>query len=233
MNLCKCGCKKEANYGNWIFGHWNIGKKAWNKGKSCGPLSKEHKLKIRISALGRKHTEEYKKKISILNSGQNNFYYGKFGNKHPVFGKKFIMKDTTKQKISRTLKGIPKSVEWRNKITGIGNPMYGKPAPKGSGRCQWFTVNNIKCQGTWERRFVEACFKWNIPVKRSQKRIYLKDQIGEFTYNPDFLINNNQIIEIKGQSDNRWLRKLPFISQLKIKVLYEQELKHFELTGQI
>jgi len=84
-----------------------------------------------------------------------------------------------------------------------------------------------------EKRFVEACFKWNIPVKRSHKRIYLEDLKGEFTYSPDFIIYNNQIIEIKGQSDLRWVRKMPFLKQNNIIVLYEKDLVNFENTGEI
>jgi hypothetical protein len=48
-----------------------------HRGKRKPMLTDEHKEKLRQSSTGRKHTEETKLKMSLLNSGENNHNYGK------------------------------------------------------------------------------------------------------------------------------------------------------------
>lgn len=222
------------------------GKKATEETRK--KLSLAHKGKNNYW-FGKHHSEETKRKIrekdSLTIRAKFKTEWGKkirknlsmrnTGSGNPMF--KHIYSSETLEKMSKNAKKRVFSEETRKKFSentrGAKNPMYGKPAPRGSGRCKWFNVNGVNCQGTWEKRFVEACFKRGIPIKRFGKRIYLKDSNGDFTYNPDFLINNKQIVEVKGLGDNRWLRKLPFILELKVHVLYESGLIHFEKTGEL
>lgn len=127
------------------------------------------------------------------------------------------------------------------KYLGKGNPMFGKSGkltprygkPLSKNRCQWFDVQGIKCQGSFERRFIEACFKHKIDhFARNTERFYLKDSKGEFTYLPDFNVQG-QLIEIKGWVGPNSKRKLQAIkdNDLPVTVLFEKELIEFENTG--
>lgn len=61
--------------------------------------------------------------------------------------------------------------------------------------------NGIHCDSSWELAYLVYCIEHNIPIKRcNEKREYtLNGKIHN--YYPDFIINNNQIIEIKGYYD--------------------------------
>lgn len=50
------------------------GKVPWNKGV---PRSKETKEKLRLASTGRKYSEDTKRKLSEINSGEGNGFYGK------------------------------------------------------------------------------------------------------------------------------------------------------------
>lgn len=56
-----------------------------NKNKIIDNTTRE---RMRISALGRKASDTTKKKLSLLNSGENNPMFGKKGVEHPKYGKK-------------------------------------------------------------------------------------------------------------------------------------------------
>jgi len=174
-----------------------------NKGRH---LTDEQKLKISLKSLGKKFSEEHKRKISEGLKGNPNLSHKK--NNHP-FWKKFG-KDSANY-------GYRHKEESKKKIS-VGN--LGKENKKN--RCKWFSVNGIKCQGTWEKRFVEACFKWNIPVKRNEKRFFFEDNRGKFSYCPDFVINN-QIYEVKGWVGPSSVRRFNAISKLPIKFIFEKE----------
>jgi hypothetical protein len=75
----------------------NKGKPSPLKGKKRGPLSDEHKQKLRAANLGRVMTTEQKAIVSAANKGK-------------------VISEETKQKISNALKGIPKSKETKMKM---------------------------------------------------------------------------------------------------------------------
>ena len=60
---------------------------------------------------GMKHSEESRKKMSEINSGENNPMYGKYGKNNPNYGRHHT--EETKKKMSETK-------------SGENNPMYGK-----------------------------------------------------------------------------------------------------------
>ena len=78
--------KRYYNLRNHRFGHWstNINKTVWNKGKTGLQT----------------HSEEYKKRLSIENSGVNNYFYGKSYKGRPsgMLGKKHS--EETRKKMS-------------------------------------------------------------------------------------------------------------------------------------
>lgn len=59
----------------------------------------------------------------------------------------------------------------------------------------------IHCDSSWELAYVVYNLEHGIPIKRcKEKRKYTINGI-EKTYSPDFVVGNNQIVEIKGYDD--------------------------------
>jgi hypothetical protein len=116
---------------------------------------------------------------------------------------------------------------------GKNCPNYGRKNKKN--RCKWFNVQGIKCQGGLEKKFVEACIKWGIPVKRNRHRIHLKDNIGEFSYCPDFIIFGKQLIEVKGWLGPKALRKYNAVKKIKIpiKFMFKNDIEFLGYNGYI
>lgn len=75
------------------------------KGIKRGPMSYEHKMKLRESHIGKKRSDETKKKISDSIKDKN----------HPMYGRKHSEDSRRKMSISHT--GISPSIETRNKIS--------------------------------------------------------------------------------------------------------------------
>ena len=194
----------------------NKGHIPWNKGLDMPELSKEHKEKLSKSLKGLKRSPETCKRISESKKGNKNPIYGKHSG---MLGRHQL--EETKRRLSKINKG---------KCSGSKHPLYGKPLKKN--RCQWFNVNGIKCQGTYEKRFIEACFKYGILVSRCTDRFFLKDIKGEFTYLPDFNISG-YFVEIKGWQGPNSKRKLKAIvdNKLPVVVLFEKDIIKFENTG--
>ena len=71
--LCSCGCGKEVTwnryskqYNNFISGHSSRGKISPRKGQK---VSDETRLKMRLAQLGKKQSEELKRKLSSIRKG--------------------------------------------------------------------------------------------------------------------------------------------------------------------
>lgn len=83
-------------------------------------LKPEYNISLTSSApmLGRVHSDESRKKISVSNKGEN----------HPMFGKSHF--EETLAKMSDSHKKIKHPCHFK---TGKSNPMFGQPRPKGAG----------------------------------------------------------------------------------------------------
>ncbi len=70
------------------------------------------------------------------------------------------------------------------------------------GKCKWYSVNNVKVQGTWERDLAIHMNKLNIKWTKISSSIYTLPYImnnKKRHYTPDFLLNNlNVLLELKG-----------------------------------
>lgn len=106
----------------------------------------------------------------------------------------------------------------QNGITGgyrenAGNYKHGK-------------YNGIYCDSTWELAYILYCNDNNIPIKRCDKVFdYYDNEGNKHRYYPDFIINENEIIEIKGRITEQWKLKLPIVEREHIKVLYKEDMK--------
>ena len=79
----------------------------------------------------------------------------------------------------------------RNKFGGLNPNTTHKHYKRGY-------YNNIWCDSSWELAFVVYCLEHNISIKRNTtyKEYSFENKIYKFY--PDFIINNNELVEIKG-----------------------------------
>jgi len=150
------------------------------------------KMKKRIAS----HTEEEKKRINEKkgNKGTKNGMYGK--TIYEVWVEKYGKEEADKKWQELKRKKSEKS-------KGKNNPMYGKPAPIGSGNglSGWY-------KGWYFRSLRELSYMVNVIEKEDHKWIsldntkdfrikYLALNGNERSYCPDFLIDDRMIVEIK------------------------------------
>ena len=83
--------------------------------------------------------------------------------------------------------------------------------------------HGVHCDSSWELAYLVYCLEHDIPIKRCNiKRNYIFEG-KEKTYFPDFIINDNQIIEIKGYFDKGAKEKQK--QNPDILILFENDLK--------
>jgi len=138
-------------------------------------------------------TPEYKAKMSSITSGVNNPMYGK--NVYDIWLDKHG-REEAEARLSRL------SLKRSENVTGDKNPMFGKPAPKGSGKGWggWY-------KGWYFRSLKELSYVIYVIEKNGytwenaeQKRLSIPyvDHLGHArTYRADFFINENLLIEVK------------------------------------
>lgn len=193
-------------------------------------LSEEHKAKIKAS-----FTAEKRKYLSDLVSGEKNRNYGTGlwqgrNEKHNQHLKAW------KGKTNAEIHGIEKAAiigaKLSAKCKGELNPMYGKPAPigSGSGWSGWY-------QGKYFRSLLELSFMIAHPEATSAEIIsikYVKNGVAR-TYRPDFLIDDI-IIELKPKAMVSLPENLLKFAAARIlygdrfKVLTEDDINKIDVT---
>lgn len=114
-----------------------------------------------------------------------------------------------RKRISNTMKNNPKAGGLRE--------------GSGRGRKGWY--KGIFCDSSWELAFVIYCIEHSIPIKRCDViKTYIYNGI-QHKYIPDFIINNNEIIEIKGFTTEQWFAKLK--QNPDIKPLYKNDIEPY------
>lgn len=152
---------------------------------------------------GKVHSNETKEKIKAAITGRilgKDPRKGSPGTTNPMHGKSFYAvweEKYGKEAANILLKQYRDKISTR--VSGRGNPMYGKPAPQGSGNGWkgWF-------KGWFFRSLRELSYavmlekqkkKW---VGAEKHRISYTDPLGvKRTYCPDFLVENKILVEIK------------------------------------
>ena len=80
----------------------------------------------------------------------------------------------------------------------------------------------IHCDSSWELAYLVYCLEHNIPIKRCDiKRTYIINNESK-NYFPDFIINNSQIIEIKGYYNE--VSKIKHEQNPDIQFLFKKDL---------
>jgi len=151
--------------------------------------------------MGRVFTEEWKRKISIAMKGQKT-------------GLGLKRSDATKRQMSRSQMGHTVSDQTRLKISqslkgryaGPLHPMYGRPAPHGSGVGKGsYSDKGHWVRSTWERQFADTLFAHKIVYEYEPERF----DLDGIVYWPDFYIPGiDTYVEIKGYMDNRSKEKI-------------------------
>lgn len=116
-----------------------------------------------------------------------------------------------------------------NRRNKISNSMMGKYGGirKGSGHGIKGSYKGIWCDSTYELAFVMYCIDHDIPIHRNTKPYLYKYNGATHRYYPDFIVNNNQIVEIKGFMRDSDYVKVSVVPDL-IVILGEQNSKYIE-----
>lgn len=127
------------------------------------------------------------------------------------------------------------------KVSGKNNPIYGKDAPKGSGRCKYYLFKNNKneefyLQGTWELKFASFLNDKDIYwIKNKDRFNYKNNKNEECTYCPDFKLffeNESIYIEIKGFEDENVESKINAVKKTgnNIYIIREKTFRNYYLN---
>ena len=207
LKIFRCECGFETNKGNSINGHFsrcNIHRAAI--GKESAPIYKN----LKISQYNFKNLDK-EQLLKICYKGiesQRKMY--KTGE---LVGWCKGLTAETDERIAKIVQ-----TQKRNGITGGYR--------ENSGICKHGKYNGIHCDSTWELAYILYCNDNNIPIKRCDKVFdYYDNEGNKHRYYPDFIINENEIIEIKGRITDQWKLKLPIVEREHIKVLYKEDMK--------
>lgn len=186
---------------NKIF-HINRRERERREDRDCGKCSAPHLTGEKNPFFGKHHTEEMKKFYHDIHKGkryspETEFKKGSEGNtvsNHDSWVKKYGIEVANE-----------KHEAFKNKIgkifSGDGNPMYGKPAPVGSGNgwSGWY-------KGWYFRSLLELSYmifvierfniKWEPGESKKNKIEYQHDGVIK-NYFPDFILNEKYVIECK------------------------------------
>lgn len=81
----------------------------------------------------------------------------------------------------------------------------------------WY--KGIHCDSSWELAFVIYHIDHGIPIQRCKNKINYMFNNRIKTYNPDFIVNNTDTIEIKGYKDERWPEKQKYCEEYNIIII--------------
>lgn len=106
-------------------------------------------------------------------------------------------------------------------ITSVGG--FRESAVKGCYKYGYY--KNIRCDSSWELAFVVFNIEHNIPIKRNTQRFEYFIDGKKHIFIPDFVVNETEIIEIKGKQDSNWKRKQ--LAYPNIKFIFREDIKKY------
>lgn len=202
--ICE-SCKKTIYYKH--RNSYYAAKKANSLCRKCAYLRESERCKITGGTFkGKHHTEETKEILRQKNLNAKHFYTKEFsdsvkkgmngntggGDNYPIWVSKYGIEEAKKRLLESSKK---------KGHSGKKNPMWGKPAPQGSG-LGWKGWYN----GFFFRSIRELVFLIEL---ETQKRIFVSAETSFFsivyidydgsekTYRPDFFVDNKYLYEIK------------------------------------
>lgn len=97
------------------------------------------------------------------------------------------------------------------------------PNKTGKGKKGWY--KGFFCSSTYELAYVIFCLDHNIPIARCTRAYDYTYKGKAHKYYPDFIVNNSEIVEIKGFWTEVVDIKTKAVDDMPIKVLYHSDLK--------
>ena len=172
-------------------------------GKECKNLNslKQHEIRCK----------ENPNHINIIKTNGNT--------KHHVSWNKGLTKETD-DRVKRQGRTFSQRVK-AGIITSVGG--YRENAVKGCYKYGYY--KNIRCDSSWELAFVVFNIEHNIPIKRNTQRFEYFIDDKKHIFIPDFVVNETEIIEIKGKQDSNWKRKQ--LAYPNIKFIFKEDIKKY------
>lgn len=138
-------------------------------------------------------TEEFRKKISYLNSGDKNPMFGKtvYSIWIEKYGEDIANERMNELRLKQSLNS-----------SGKNNPMFGKPSPNGSGNGwsgwykNWF-FRSVKELSYMINVIERYNMEWVSAESNNYKINYNDYKNSDRTYTADFIVNNKYMVEIK------------------------------------
>lgn len=85
----------------------------------------------------------------------------------------------------------------------------------------------IHCDSSWELAYVLYCLDNNIKISRCRKRFTYEYEGKMHLYTPDFIVNDSEIIEIKGYKDKHWEEKIKCCIENNITIIDKEDIKPY------
>lgn len=101
-------------------------------------------------------------------------------------------------------------------LFNITKTLGGYRTKGGRGKQGWY--KGIYCNSSWQLAYVMYCKDHKIDIKRNNTGYqYLFEDVQQMHYYPDFIINGQQFVQVKGFKDNRWQYKIKYFPyELKV-----------------
>ena len=89
------------------------------------------------------------------------------------------------------------------------------------------TYQGIRCDSSWELAYIVYCKDHDIDIRRCNERRKYMFNNKEHIYLPDFVVNNNEIVEIKGSAkySAQWRAKQE--QNPDVHTLYEKDIQPY------
>ncbi len=172
--------------------------------------------------------EKMSKKLKGKNKGLESSYY----KAHPDKGKNYIPRiDIFCKKCGKKIRFDsklcrncnPKDIENRKKISMANKGKCGGIRNGGGfGKMGWY--RGYYCHSSWELAWVIYNLEHNITFKRNIMGFKYVFNQQESLYYPDFILEDNSYVEIKGYAKERDYAKFQYFPY-KLKILHKEDLK--------
>lgn len=135
-------------------------------------------------------SQEFRNKMSVISSGKNNPMYGR--TVYDIWVEKY-------GKIEADRRDMIRRKKWSVSSSGKNNPMYGKETPRKAGNGVSGRYKTFYFRSLHELQFILICERFNLKIISAENiRInYISYTGNERTYSPDYIINNNMLVEVK------------------------------------
>lgn len=189
-------------------------KEAISEANSGRELSEKTRAKISEALEGHEVSEKTRKKISDSLQGENNPWYGVTGEEHPLYGYEWSEEQLEQLSESSSGENAPwfgvtgEDHPWHG-VTGEDHPLYGyewseeqlerlSEAHKGqlsAGTDQiYVSETDTTVRSGWEAEIDCLLHRSEIEYEYEGRTF----DLGDYTYTPDFLCQNDVIVEVKG-----------------------------------